>query len=192
MKSKLTQNKGSLQCIIPKELTDKYGFKRGDEIWFEERPDEIVIRKPRKMANSQVYTIGYEGRTLREFIEQLKKANIEQLIDVREVASSRKRGFSKGVLIEALEEEGIKYRHIPELGSPGDVRHAYKNGGGLKEFMNSYSDYLATQLDPMEDLKAFVLAKRSVLMCFERDPMVCHRIVVSQNLNEQGFELKHL
>jgi uncharacterized protein (DUF488 family) len=192
MRAKLTQNKGSLQCIIPKELTDRYGFKRGDEIWFEERPNEIAIQKPRMMANSEVYTIGYEGRTLNQFIERVKKANIEQLIDVREVAFSRKQGFSKASLSKALEEAGLRYRHIPELGSPGDVRYEYKNGGGLNEFMNSYRDYLATQSEPMENLKAFVMARRSILMCFERDPMACHRSVISEKLNEQGFALKHL
>jgi uncharacterized protein (DUF488 family) len=192
MKSKLTQNRNSLQCVLPKDLTEKYGFRRGDEIWFEERPDEVAIRTPRMMANSIVFTIGYEGETIESFVDALKGAGIEQLIDVRELALSRKNGFSKAALGTRLEREGIRYRHMPELGSPTDMRKEYKNGGGHDKFMTSYSEYLASKEGAMDDLAAFVMARRSALMCFEKDATQCHRMIIAGKLQEEGFCLKHL
>jgi uncharacterized protein (DUF488 family) len=50
------------------------------------------------MATSQVFTIGYEGRDIDEFVICLKDFNITRLIDVRELPLSRKRGFSKSTL----------------------------------------------------------------------------------------------
>jgi len=59
-----------------------------------------------------IYTIGYEERTLEEFIEQLKLFNISTLVDIRENPFSRKKGFSKNALAQSLEENGIEYLHL--------------------------------------------------------------------------------
>lgn len=52
------------------------------------------------------YTIGYEGRELDEFVARLREQRIQVLIDIREKPASRKPGFSKTPLREALEEAG--------------------------------------------------------------------------------------
>ena len=52
-------------------------------------------------------TIGYEGKTLDEFIGELKQAGVEMVLDVRAVAASRRPGFSKTALSNALRENGI-------------------------------------------------------------------------------------
>jgi len=57
----------------------------------------------------QIATIGYEGTTIDAFIETLQRASITVLIDVREVALSRKKGFSKNQLASALAESGIEF-----------------------------------------------------------------------------------
>ena len=49
---------------------------------------------------------------------RLKKIGIEQLVDVREIPLSRKNGFAKNALKKALDNNGIIYKHLPELGSP--------------------------------------------------------------------------
>jgi uncharacterized protein (DUF488 family) len=54
-------------------------------------------------------TIGYEGRTIEEFVGELLAGSVETLIDVRELPLSRKRGFSKRALSTELAAAGIEY-----------------------------------------------------------------------------------
>jgi hypothetical protein len=43
-------------------------------------------------------TIGYEGADVDDFVATLRSAGIRRLIDVRELAISRRRGFAKRAL----------------------------------------------------------------------------------------------
>ena len=61
---------------------------------------------------SVVYTIGYEGTDIDRFVATLKAVGIKVLADVRAVAVSRKKGFSKTALKARLEDEGIAYTHL--------------------------------------------------------------------------------
>ena len=54
-----------------------------------------------------LYTIGYEAATLPDVIEKLQKAGVKLVVDVRAVAASRRAGFSKTILRNSLEAEGI-------------------------------------------------------------------------------------
>jgi len=49
-----------------------------------------------------IVSIGYEGRSLDEFVQALKGHRVDVLIDVRLTPISRKKGFSKTALSEAL------------------------------------------------------------------------------------------
>ena len=48
----------------------------------------------------------------------LADAGVERLIDVRELPISRRRGFAKTALGEALAAEGVEYLHMRSLGNP--------------------------------------------------------------------------
>ena len=50
-----------------------------------------------------LHTIGYEKRTIEEFLELLRESEIDVLIDVRETAWSHKPGFSKTAFSAALD-----------------------------------------------------------------------------------------
>ena len=65
---------------------------------------------------SVIYTIGYEGTDIDRCVATLKAVGVTVLADVRAVAVSRKKGFSKNGLRERLEAEGITYVHLVELG----------------------------------------------------------------------------
>ena len=55
----------------------------------------------------RIFTIGYEGTTMAEFIGALKAAGVERVIDVRALPLSRRPGFSTTPLNGALAEAGI-------------------------------------------------------------------------------------
>ena len=50
----------------------------------------------------RIFTIGYEGTTVPEFITALRRAGVERVIDVRALPLSRRPGFSKSPLKAAL------------------------------------------------------------------------------------------
>jgi uncharacterized protein (DUF488 family) len=137
-----------------------------------------------------VYTIGYEGTDIERFVQTLKAVGVQVLADVRAVALSRKKGFSKTALRNRLAEEGIEYVHYNMLGDPKPGREAAR-AGQYDEFRKIYSKHLATveaQL-ALKELEIAVEDKATCLLCFERDPNVCHRSIVTQALRKNGNEI---
>ena len=76
----------------------------------------------------RIFTIGYEGATVSEFIAALQQAGVTRVIDVRAIANSRRPGFSKTPLRNALAEADIDYVHLRALGTPADGRAAARAG----------------------------------------------------------------
>lgn len=130
-----------------------------------------------------IATIGYEGVTLAEFIDALERARIATLIDVREVALSRKKGFSKSHLSAALEARGIRYVHLRALGDPKDGRLAAR-AGNYAHFRKIFGAHMRTApaRDALATAARLVTGSSSCLMCFEADPAQCHRTIVANAL----------
>ncbi|ACS41912.1 DUF488 domain-containing protein [Methylorubrum extorquens] len=137
-----------------------------------------------------LFTIGYEGLTPERLHAALKAADVSLLADVRAVANSRKRGFSKGALKAGLLEAGLGYAHFRGLGTPKSGREAARaDDAGLmrriycEEVLDTADGGLA--LDALAELAA---ERPICLLCFERDPARCHRRVLAERLAPRGFE----
>lgn len=130
-----------------------------------------------------IFTIGYEGARIDAFVAALKRAGVDWLVDVRAVAVSRRPGFSKTALRQRLEAEGIGYVHFRDLGDPKPGREAAR-AGRYREFEAIYDAHLATPPAGMALVEVGDLARRSsaALMCFEADPLHCHRTVIARRL----------
>lgn len=140
-----------------------------------------------------VYTIGYEGLNLEEFVDRLKGCGIQRLIDVRERASSRKKGFSKTALKERLEEVDVEYIHLRALGAPPEIRYEYRGGGSEKVFFERYTKHIQEEVpEEVTVMKKYVTEKPSALMCFESSHTRCHRRILAEELKDSGFSVKHL
>lgn len=140
-----------------------------------------------------LHTIGYEGLDMDRFLAALKKAGIEVLADMRAVPMSRKKGFSKNVLRSRLEADGIGYRHFVELGTPETGRKAAR-AGNRAEFRRITEAHL-DGVEAQAGLAALAdLAERQAtcLMCFERDPEDCHRLLIAAWLEAGGATIVHL
>lgn len=202
MVRKLQYHKGSYFIIVPKELVNNMGWKVGDEILFEPNEEGVLLKKSeftiaidlvQQGKIREVYTIGYEGKDIDEFVEELLENGIERLIDVRELPLSRKNGFSKNALMKALQEVGIEYKPFPELGAPKEARHGLRSKLlNFYEFAEIYRNHLKRHLDDLKALELYVSSKKSVIMCFEADWRVCHRSVIAEFLERDGFEVIHL
>ena len=127
-------------------------------------------------AGLRIFTIGYEATTMGEFLSALQSAGVKRVIDVRAVPNSRRPGFSKTPLGNALSEVGIEYVHLRALGTPADGRAAAR-AGRQEQLERIY----AAQLDlpeaivQAEQMRELAAEKPSALLCYEREPAGCHR-----------------
>ena len=126
-----------------------------------------------------IFTIGYEGVTQGEFLAALKKAGVGRVIDVRAVPNSRRPGFSKNLLRNALAEEGIDYVHLRALGTPADGRAAAR-ANRHDDLKRIYAGQLELPEAIAETAQMIELAKEkpSAILCYERDPAGCHRTLL--------------
>lgn len=139
-------------------------------------------------------TIGYEGAKLDDFVGTLVSARIRILVDVRERAQSRRKGFSKTALKNRLAEAGIDYVHYRQLGDPKEGRNAARSGN-MKLFRSIYRGVLATSAAKCAIREITQLQSQSAacLMCYEREYTDCHRKLVSDKIARQtGRATKHL
>lgn len=139
-------------------------------------------------------TIGYEGKTQAEFLDELKAAGVALLVDVREVAASRRPGFSKTALGNAVREQGIDYLHLRPLGTPAAGREAARKGR-IAEMRAIYAEQLETPeaLLAMEQLLAEASERHVALLCYEKEAPCCHRAMLAERMLERGeFEVRNI
>jgi uncharacterized protein (DUF488 family) len=142
----------------------------------------------------EIFTIGYEGATLQDFVTTLRIAEIKHLVDVREVAQSRRPGFSKNSLAAALVEAGIGYTHLRQLGDPKPGREAARRGD-IATFVEIFEEHLqlpATK-DALSTAASICNLQPTVLLCFERNPQLCHRTLVAKSVADLcSSSVRHL
>lgn len=139
-------------------------------------------------------TIGYEGASLEDFISALKHARVSVLIDIRAVAVSRRKGFSKTALASALSEADIGYLHLRDLGDPKPGREAAR-AGRISEFRAIYSAHLRGAVAQAALAEATRVAgyRDACLLCYEAEPNHCHRSMVAAAIaRKTGLAIKHL
>ena len=131
------------------------------------------------MAGMRIYTIGYEGATVAEVIAALTGAGVERVIDVRQLPLSRRPGFSKSSLAAALAEQGIDYVHLKALGTPKPGRDAAKKGdrATLEQVYSGQLELPEAQAEAAR-MRSLAGEKPSALLCFEREPGMCHRTLL--------------
>jgi uncharacterized protein (DUF488 family) len=143
-----------------------------------------------------LFTLGYEKRTINEFIEILDEAKVDVLIDVRDVPWSHKRDFAKSKLDAHLAEAGIRYVHAGFAGNPKRLR---AQGGTSEELLRIYERHLDEHPEIVERFRDLVLeldgeGRRVCIMCFERDPRDCHRSILAARWKgrRRALRVEHL
>ena len=82
------------------------------------------MNKPRTHT---IYTIGHSTRSLADFLDMLQSFGIKILADIRSLPGSRKfPQFDKENLKISLEEAGIQYIHLADLGGRRKVKKILK------------------------------------------------------------------
>ncbi|NME69023.1 DUF488 domain-containing protein [Flammeovirga aprica] len=173
----------AINSIIAKDiLPDKY-YER------------ILESKP-KDNDTILFTIGYEGISLEEYLLRLLKNNVKLLVDVRKNPLSMKFGFSKTLLKKYCSNLDIQYIHIPDVGIVSEKRQKLDN---QKDYDLLFENYKQTVLKTESKSKDEILSlldehNRIALTCFEADICQCHRLHLAKSLIDMrpDLTLKHI
>ena len=104
---------------------------------------------------------------------------MDRIIDVRAIPNSRRPGFSKTPLRNALADAGIDYVHLRALGTPADGRAAAR-AGRHADLARIYAGQLELPEAMAQGAQLLDLAadKPSAVLCYEREPAECHRTLL--------------
>ena len=147
----------------------------------------IAAARPKQQPAGLV-TIGYEGRSLESYLNELLRASVTVLCDVRRNPLSRKYGFSKSTLSKACEGVGIRYEHLPELGIASDERRNLETQADYDALFAHYERHdLPKQGAPLAKIRGWIeQGERVALTCYEAQPCQCHRHCVAEALERMS------
>jgi len=143
-----------------------------------------------------VYSAGHGNRSAAALVELLASAGIRRLVDVRAVPRSKRHPhFGYGPLGAALEAAGITYDWRGKvLGgfrrSSADERHRALKEPALRAFATHMEGDIFRAGAAALAVSAAV--ERTCMLCAERDPVNCHRSLISDWLIANGHDVVHL
>lgn len=141
------------------------------------------IRQQISAVARGLYTLGYEGLSIDSFINLLLMADIQEVIDVREFAFSRRSEYAKKNLDEALSLGGIAYTGMPEVGIPTKARKEILEDKSKEELLSYYASEILPDTGPYADKVASLARKHNIaLICHEEDPGQCHRSLFAASI----------
>jgi uncharacterized protein (DUF488 family) len=156
----------------------------------------------------RVVTIGVYGATLDAFLDELRKADVKVLLDLRQRRGVRGHEYAwanAARLQAALAEAGIEYQHHKELAPTTELRQAqYREDDRLGEgkrsrthlapvYAEGYTHEILDRVDLGPIVEAMPADGATALFCVERDAEACHRSIVAARMAERyGVEVAHL
>lgn len=169
---------------------------KAKEILTDEQYSKVLQAKP-KASKTILFTIGYEGISLEEYLNRLIKNGVKVLVDVRNNPLSMKFGFSKTQLKNFCASLDIEYLHIPQVGIQSEQRQELNSQADYDKLFDIYkkSNLKKTTSYQEQILALLKQKKRIALTCFEANICQCHRKHLAEaitKLPEWNFELKHI
>ncbi|WP_241498904.1 DUF488 domain-containing protein [Rufibacter ruber] len=166
------------------------------EILSQEEACRVSDAKPTNNTTA-LFTIGYEGISLEEYLNKLIKNDVAVLVDVRKNPLSQKFGFSKTQLGNYCGSLGIKYVHIPEVGIDSNQRQDLNTQADYDKLFAEYKskNLMESVLSQEKILNLVIEFKRVGLTCFEADICQCHRKPLAEavaRLPDFPLEIKHI
>jgi uncharacterized protein (DUF488 family) len=155
--------------------------------------NRILWNDSRSPQAADFFTVGYSGRGIDDFMRSLVHNGVRTLVDVRQNAVSMYRPeLSKNNLKRRVEDAGLQYIHMPELGVPRDIRAKAIAAGTREVIWHWYDQYVAKPY--FKNLHHFLNATEHpvAFMCTELDPCECHRhrlFVELESKGLRGYEL---
>ncbi len=156
------------------------------------------VKESRPQINETVlFTIGYEGISLEEYLNRLIKNDVKILVDVRNNALSMKYGFNKSQLIRYCNSLGIEYLHFPEVGIQSEQRQELNNQSDYDNLFTIYceNNLKNTTASQLKILDLLEKNRRIALTCFEANICQCHRKHLAEAIEKLPnfkYQVKHI
>jgi len=155
-----------------------------------------LAAEPTTSGNSlQVLTVGHSTRTIEEFIGLLQAHGVTCVADVRTIPRSRRNPqYNTDSLERSLEQAGIDYVHLPNLGGLRRPRPDSQNLGWRNASFRGFADHMQTPKfkEALAELEALATRKLVALMCAEAVPWRCHRSLIADALLAHGIRVEHI
>ncbi len=132
---------------------------------------------------------------IEQFLELLRRNNIQVVADVRSYPGSRRYPhFNKENLRSSLAAAGIRYEHFPELGGRREPRPDSINTAWRNAAFRGYADHMETPefLTGIERLRETARSGRTAVMCAEAVWWRCHRSMIADHLKAAGVRVLHI
>jgi uncharacterized protein (DUF488 family) len=169
---------------------------KASSILSKEEQQKVESAKP-KNNKTVLFTIGYEGISLEEYLNRLLQNDVKVLVDVRNNPLSMKYGFSKSQLKRYCESLGLQYLHLPEVGIQSEQRQELNNQNDYDRLFERYrkNNLTKTVNTQTEILNLLEKYSRIALTCFEANICQCHRKHLAEaiaTLPGFKYEVKHI
>lgn len=138
-----------------------------------------------------LFTIGHSNHSVEKFIELLLMQGITAVCDVRSNPYSRfAPQFNREPLKNDLKKNGILYIYLgTELGPRSSDPACYEKGKVNYRFLAGTAMFSEGIKRLIKGLKTY----RVALMCAEKDPVLCHRmILVCRHLKNENIRIGHI
>ena len=138
-----------------------------------------------------IYTIGFTRISLQQFIERLRAAEVQEVIDIRLRNTSQLAGWSKYPDIAYLLSAGfgIRYEHHREFAPSAELLDEYQKTHNWSAYEPRFKQILAER-QLAREAEALLLKERICLLCTEPKADRCHRRLVAEYLQSLCPELR--
>lgn len=144
------------------------------------------------------FTVGHSNHTFECFIDMLRDAEVEMVVDVRKLPGSRSNPqFDQDALLDTLPEAGLSYQRAAGLGGRRPVSRSVPltvNGLWRNRSFHNYADYALSEefRDALAQLRDWGSAHRLAVMCAEAVWWRCHRRIIADHLLAHDEEVSHI
>jgi uncharacterized protein (DUF488 family) len=142
-----------------------------------------------------IYTIGFTRKTLQQFIERLRAADVREVIDIRLRNTSQLAGWSKYPDVAYLLTAGfgIHYEHHLEFAPTAELLDEYNRTRNWPAYEPKFKRILADRRLENE-AQTLLMKERICLLCTEPKAERCHRRLVAEYLKNfrPELEIQHL
>lgn len=154
-------------------------------------PADVPAPPKREAA---AYTVGYEGKSVDGFFNDLLASGMEGILDVRANPISRKYGFAKRSMSRIAGHLGLTYSHMPELGITGNHRADLSDFDSYQRLLNQYEKkMLPKRTSHIAQAIELLRSMPTTLLCMEKDVRCCHRGRLANRIAEEaGLPVEHL
>lgn len=132
---------------------------------------------------------------MKEFINLLRRAGVDAVVDIRLRNTSQLAGFTKRDDLEFLLQEGfgIQYTHCIELAPTDEIMDAYKKSGNWEAYQRDFNALLVERNAQVTGRELIDRYKSPCLLCSEPTPERCHRRLTAEYLraNLPDIEICH-